>query len=395
MLWVSPVLTACLLLQSPEQSGEQSPELPPAPPPPSFVQPPAPPQLPLDNTVAPLEGTTVAPAPAPQAAVVPPPPAITAPPMAPQPDRTARPWWGLGVPERAYRMVRPQGPDTGSLNAQQASAFWEQYTLLRQESFLLDAAELGVLAIPAFVFLAGAAVLPVLSLPGLAERFGQRGSTADKLVGTAFILTPVVSLVTAAAAGLCLLVFTGLTTLDAQDNGSPPAPARATPEGNKAVSQASRGSRRNLVLAGALVAVSLPVSLLAFVVPFAAPLALGALFGQSPRTMLGAYLRALNGGSNGPLFGWSAVGSFAAVAALNAGIPAVMAAGYATQALPGVLGWDDSTVTKDAVEGDDRDLSSFLNPADFLFGRRRTTPTPEPAPTEENPDPELQPAPQR
>ena len=124
----------------------------------------------------------------------------------PRPAPAWRPWWTLGVSERAYRMVLPQGPLVGTLTPEQTAHFWSAYSHAREESVLLDAAELALLAAPSVVLLGGALLVPFLGLPMFAARFKLTGSAADKLVGAAFVLTPVVSLATIGFAALCGLV---------------------------------------------------------------------------------------------------------------------------------------------------------------------------------------------
>lgn len=313
--WVLTTLVAA-------QAGEAFAPLPPAQPPPAVPM---------------MEGT----------------PVVSAAPVRPVPPR--RPWWALGVSERAYRVVLPQGPSHGELSAEDTAGFWRNYALARRESVLLDAAELGALAVPAVFLLAAAAAVPLVALTPLAERSGVRGTAVQRLVAAAFVLTPFASLGTVAVGAVCGLVFTGLSTLDAQDNGSPQAPVRETPAGRAAVAAGAAGHWSQVALAGALVAVAVPASAVAFVVPWVAPFALGALAGATPLEVARGYRGAL--AANGILFGSGAVGAFLAVCALTGGIPLVLAAGYLMQVLPGVLGWQEGEDT--GATADDRDLSSF------------------------------------
>lgn len=293
-------------------------------------------------------------------------------PARPVPPR--RPWWTLGVSESAYRMVLPHGPDQGTLSPEETERFWKVYADLRRESIALDASELALMAAPVLVLVGGALVIPFLGVPAVAERFLLSGTTSEKLVKTAFVLTPLVSFATLAVAGLCGLGVVALTALDAQDNGSPALPVKVTPAGTAAVKAGARQDLRHLFLSGAVFAVVIPCALVAVIAPFVLPWVLGALLGQSPAVMLRTWRVALS--DNGSLFGVGAVASYVAVTLLAAGIPLLMATGYATQAAADAFGLEENP----NAQGDTRDISTFLNPFNILLGRRPPPPAPAPQP---------------
>lgn len=325
------------------------PTLPPATPVVAPAQPAVPPQTVL---APPVNATLQKPRPKP---AVPPPPAD-------RPKAIRRPWWGLGVSEATYRTVLPNGRDTGVLPSQEQQAFWASYTRLRQESLLLDAAQLALLVTPVAVTLAAATAVPLVAIPAFTG-ISSDPSPAQRMVGALLVGLPAVALGGMGLAALCTLGLAGLAGLDAQDVGAPGLPVKATEQGSHAVMEAERGTPLQVGMGVAAAGVGVGLAVLMWVVPWGLPLVLAPALGLTPWTMFniyrGVFARA------GPVALFSGFFAHMAVAALMGGVPLIMAGGYAARALASRMASEPDG--EDAPPGDDRDISSLLNPFQLLF----------------------------
>lgn len=334
-------LSLCMVLwaQDPAVEGTPLPEVPPAP----------------QTAPSPMmEGTLV-----------------VADPVDPRPKPIHRPWWDLGVSERTYRRFLPTGPGQGTVTPEQAASFWERYADARRENVAVDALELAFLVAPMAFAVAALAVLPLTGLPGLAQALNIPGAPPQQLVRAVFVGMPAAALLVFGVGALGGLAFTSLSSLDAQDLTVPPLPVKSTPAGRRALAAAERGRWTNvLVGVGALVALAALVPPI-LVTPWILPLMLGPWVGADPATMALAYGTVVR--QVGPLGMVTAAGAHLALVAVLTLVPGVMATGYLMRALPGVLD-DDADQGAPPTAGEDRDLSSVLDPRNFLFPAKRKDP---------------------
>lgn len=315
------------------------------------LEPPAPPAALLPPSVPMLEGTLVA-----------------APPERPRPPH--RPWWDLGVSERTYRLVMPRGPGNGTLDPAQTATFWQNYSALRRESLVVDAAEMAVLVLPLGVALVLTAAVPFTGLPAIADQLDLRGTPTERLVQAIFTGMPVAALAAFAVAAVCGLVFASLTSFDVQDIGAPEGLAKVTPAGARAVARGERGRWEQLALGLAVGVTSVALGALVLVTPWVLPFVLAPAVGASPVGVVQAYRSVAF--RTGALGVYSAVGSHIALAGVMTLVPMVMVAGYVAAALPGVVEGDKAAGSMDEAEpGDDRDLTSVLNPLRLLFPEKK------------------------